>query len=81
MSSRLIETRLRVSALHLNEPAVKIKVCGITNLTDAEKALEFGADILGFNFYPPSPRCIAPEKARKLSRIAADRFQRRAIRQ
>lgn len=43
--------------------AVKIKVCGITNLGDAEKALELGADILGFNFYPPSPRCIAPAKA------------------
>ena len=45
---------------------VKIKVCGITNRADAEKSLEFGADILGFNFYPPSPRCIAPEKAREI---------------
>ena len=45
---------------------VKIKVCGITNLADAEKSLEFGADILGFNFYPPSPRCIAPDKAREI---------------
>jgi phosphoribosylanthranilate isomerase len=42
----------------------KVKVCGITNLADAEKSLEFGADALGFNFYPPSPRCIAPEGAR-----------------
>ena len=42
----------------------KVKVCGITNLADAEKALEFGADALGFNFYPPSSRCIAPEEAR-----------------
>jgi len=42
----------------------KVKVCGITNLVDAEKALEFGADALGFNFYPPSPRCIAPGEAR-----------------
>ena len=45
---------------------VKIKVCGITNLADAEKAIEFGADILGFNFYPPSPRSIAPAKAREI---------------
>ena len=42
----------------------KVKVCGITNLADAEKALEFGADALGFNFYPPSSRCIAPKEAR-----------------
>lgn len=45
---------------------VKIKVCGITNLADAEKSLEFGADILGFNFYPPSPRYIAADKAREI---------------
>ena len=42
---------------------VKVKVCGITNLADAEKALEHGADALGFNFYPQSPRCVTPEKA------------------
>jgi phosphoribosylanthranilate isomerase len=47
---------------------VKIKVCGITNLADAEKALELGADALGFNFYPASPRCIPPERARAILR-------------
>ena len=47
---------------------VKIKVCGITNLADAERALELGADALGFNFYAPSPRFIAPEKARAILR-------------
>ena len=39
--------------------AVKIKVCGITNLADAERALELGADMLGFNFYAPSARGLA----------------------
>jgi phosphoribosylanthranilate isomerase len=54
---------------------MKVKVCGITNLADAEKALEFGADMLGFNFYAPSPRCITAEKARViLERLPADSF-------
>jgi phosphoribosylanthranilate isomerase len=54
---------------------VKVKVCGITNLADAEKSLEFGADMLGFNFYAPSPRAIAPQEARAiLERLPAESF-------
>lgn len=43
--------------------ASKIKICGLTNLADAQKAVELGADFLGFNFYPESPRYIPPEQA------------------
>jgi phosphoribosylanthranilate isomerase len=54
---------------------MKVKVCGITNLADAEKALEFGADMLGFNFYAPSPRSVTADKAREiLQRLPADTF-------
>jgi phosphoribosylanthranilate isomerase len=45
---------------------VKLKVCGITCLEDARAAVECGADYLGFNFYPPSPRYLAPEAARRI---------------
>lgn len=39
------------------------KVCGITNQEDASAAVEAGANAIGFNFYPRSPRYIAPETA------------------
>lgn len=48
-----------------------VKICGITCYHDAQVAIEAGADLLGFNFYPKSPRFIEPLSAARL--IAAIR--------
>ncbi|MEO5935953.1 MAG: phosphoribosylanthranilate isomerase [Terriglobales bacterium] len=36
----------------------QVKICGITNAQDALTALDAGADMLGLNFYPHSPRFL-----------------------
>lgn len=46
----------------------RIKICGITRKQDLAAAVGAGADAVGFVFYPPSPRFIAPEVAAELAR-------------
>ncbi len=46
--------------------SVKVKICGITTLEDAEAALRYGAYALGFIFFKKSARYIAPEATRKI---------------
>ena len=45
------------------ERSARIKICGITNETDGLAAAQLGVDFIGFVFYPPSPRYVAPERA------------------
>jgi len=45
---------------------VKIKICGLTRLEDAQKACELGAWAVGFIFVPESPRYISPQAVREI---------------
>jgi phosphoribosylanthranilate isomerase len=45
-----------------------VKVCGVTTLEHAQVALDAGANALGFNFYPKSPRFITVDRAADIIR-------------
>jgi phosphoribosylanthranilate isomerase len=47
----------------------KIKICGIKNVTDALAAMDTGADLIGFNFYPKSPRYIDVGRCRDIMSV------------
>jgi phosphoribosylanthranilate isomerase len=52
-----------------------VKICGLSTRETLEVALDSGADMVGFVFFPPSPRHLDLEKARELGRQA----KRRAV--
>lgn len=57
-------------------PAPRIKLCGLTDGTALDAAIAARADYAGFNFYPPSPRFLAPALAAELGARAAGRIGR-----
>jgi len=48
--------------------SIAIKICGITTREDGLAALQAGANLLGFNFYPPSPRYLTTDSCARLVR-------------
>lgn len=45
---------------------VEVKICGLTTMDDAARCVELGADAIGLNFWPKSPRCTDVETARAI---------------
>ena len=56
--------------------SVKIKICGITRIEDAEALIGLGVDALGLMFYEPSGRYVSQDTARELSRVVVGKVLR-----
>jgi phosphoribosylanthranilate isomerase len=46
---------------------ILVKICGINSAAAFDAAVEAGADFIGLNFFPRSPRYVAPSEAAALS--------------
>lgn len=53
---------------------VRVKVCGVTDPAGALLAVESGADYLGLNFYPRSPRFVDVDRAREIAAVVRGRI-------
>ena len=56
-----------------------VKICGLSTHETLDTALEAGADMVGFVFFPPSPRHLSLETARDLGRVAKRRALKVAL--
>src|SRR3954471_2812911 len=45
---------------------VRIKICGVTTIEDAQACAALGADMIGLNFFPKSPRVTKTDAARRI---------------
>jgi len=58
---------------------VRIKICGITHPDDALAAVDGGADLVGLNFVPGSPRCLDPRSAERIAARVEGQVERVAV--
>jgi phosphoribosylanthranilate isomerase len=56
-----------------------VKICGLKTESALDAALEAGADMVGFVFFPPSPRNVAFDTARGLGQRVRGRAQKVAL--
>src|SRR3954470_869148 len=56
-----------------------VKICGLSTLETLDAALAAGADMVGFVFFPPSPRHVGLESARILGQKVRGRAKKVAL--
>lgn len=59
--------------------SVRIKICGVIHPDDAVAAADAGADLIGLNFVPGSPRCLDPRTAAEIAERVEGRVERVAV--
>src|SRR5260370_27895051 len=52
---------------------VQVKICGVTRADDAVASIDAGADLIGLNFFAPSPRYLSIDRARVVRDAIASR--------
>jgi len=59
--------------------SVEVKICGLKNPAAMDAAVKAGADLVGLNFFPKSPRYVTPQEAAALASMVANRVIRTGL--
>lgn len=58
---------------------IEVKLCGLNTPEAMDAAVSAGADMIGLNFYPPSPRAVTTEEGARLAQRAGARVRKAGL--